>query len=246
MANINVSTEEKRKSTTTNVLNQLSNKIDQLDMKTARSLLFWLNDWALDILPNEKKFDYHSLIRYERGMIVESNFGFKVGSEQGGLHYALIIENDNSKTNRTITVIPLGSLPDDKNPSEIDDYEVFLGYGIFKDEIKKLKAEVKSLEKELKGLPLEDPNREAKKKKLDKSTKKLNKFSKGTVALVNQICAMSKMRIKTPKRSGDELFTFKLSNTKLKQIDRVIKKMYMTKLKSKNVNSKKQKELTTV
>src|SRR5690625_3814224 len=75
-------------------------------------------------------------------MVVQANFGFKVGSEQGGLHYALIIENYNFKTNKTVMVIALRSLDEDESSDKIKDNELFLGYGIFKEEIEKIQRKI--------------------------------------------------------------------------------------------------------
>lgn len=223
LTRIDLSTNDKKNETIRRVTSNLGGKIRAKENKKAKLLLYWLDEWANDVLPFEETFDYGSLISYKRGMVVEANFGFKVGSEQGGLHYALVIENDNAKSSKTVTVIPLGSLKPGKTERDIRDNEVFLGKGIFKDEIKKLKHKIKQLEKEISSLTTID---EEKQKLLEKYNKKLIKYQKGTIALVGQICALSKMRIRTPKRAGDELHSFMLTKTKLTLIDRKLKNMY--------------------
>ncbi len=61
-------------------------------------LLYGLNDWGGYILPNENRFRYSDLIKYEQYSIFEANFGFNVGSEAGGLHYGVIIDKENTNT----------------------------------------------------------------------------------------------------------------------------------------------------
>ena len=94
-----------------------------------------------------------SLMRYKRGSIVKANFGFKIGSEQGGLHYAVVLDNKNHKSNKVLMVVPIESLSDGKSPDDInEEYEVFLGYGIFKDEIAYVEKRISDLENKISKL----------------------------------------------------------------------------------------------
>lgn len=225
---INTKTTEEVEATTEKVLEELKKAILTKDIDTSRKLLFWLNTWGSDYLLNEQSFNYHSLIAYKRGMVVKADFGFNVGSEQGGLHYALVIEKENAKSNRTVTVIPLGSLSDDKTPKDIDEkYEVFLGYSLFKEEISKVQKIIANKESHRHKLvkykqPLGKIDRD-----LKNLRKKLQDYKKGTVAILSQICALSKIRIHTPKNSGDELFNFTLEDKLLEVIDRKLLKIYL-------------------
>ena len=38
-----------------------------------------------------------------------NSFGFNVGSEYGGLHYAVVIDKDNNLSSPVVTVVPLSS-----------------------------------------------------------------------------------------------------------------------------------------
>ena len=51
-----------------------------------------------------------SLRRYKRGEIVKVHLGFNVGSEEGGLHYAVVLDKNNAKSSPVITIIPLTSV----------------------------------------------------------------------------------------------------------------------------------------
>lgn len=80
----------------------------QKDYKKAAILAYWLRDY-LGYIKNEKTFMPKRLITYKRGQIVFVNFGFRVGQELGGLHYAIVLDVKNSKNTSTLTVIPLRS-----------------------------------------------------------------------------------------------------------------------------------------
>lgn len=209
------------------VLCQLKRVILKFNYKKASTLLFWLNDWSERYLPIEDKFNYNSLKYYERGSIIEANFGFKIGSEQGGLHYAIVLENNNDKSNKTIMVIPLGSLDPGQSLSNLDKHEIFLGYDLFQEEIQELEKEIKIRKNEILKLKTEGNDISAFQKKLDKSIKKLEKYKLGTVAFVNQICALSKLRIYSPKYEKDELSSLRLNPEKLTDIDNAIKKYFL-------------------
>lgn len=173
----------------TPLLNTLRTKIIDMEQKRGTILYSWLATWIEKYLDWELTFDPTMRRAYERGDIVYANFGFKVGSEIGGVRYALVIENNNAKSNNTVTVIPLSS--SDEEDYEPEQSDVILGKNIITD-----------------------------------TPKKANKI---TVAKVNQICALSKLRIIKPKHSGHAVN--KLSDPDLLDaIDKKIIEMY-TKLK---------------
>lgn len=212
---------------TNRVLQELYNVIIKLDLKKARTLLFWLNDWAEKYLPIEESFNYESLKYYERGSILEAHFGFKVGSEQGGLHYAVVIENENDKSNRTVMVVPLGSLEEGQSENDLDKHEVYLGTDVFNPEIECLEESLKKTETNIEELKAKGLNTGKLNKKLAKEKKKLAKFKLRSIALINQMCALSKLRICSPKYDGDELSTVKLPSEKMDDIDNMIKKYFL-------------------
>ena len=190
----------------------------------------WLHTWINYYLPSEKDFAYNSLMRYERGMVVFADLGFKVGSEEGGKHFALVIENNNNITNKTITVIPLKSLELNESLLEIDEqHEIFLGYAIFEKEIQKNKNKIAIKQQLLSTQTINSDSYNRTFKELATLQKRLDNYNKGSVVLVNQICALSKIRIIFPKHNNDTLSDFKLNSAKLNEIDKLIKKMYLKK-----------------
>ena len=90
----------------------LDSLIDDSDPKAngkADKLSYWLEDWT-KFLDFESSFSPSSLRRYKRGEIIKAHLGYNVGSEEGGLHYCVVVEKNNSKNSPVLTVVPLTSL----------------------------------------------------------------------------------------------------------------------------------------
>lgn len=213
------------------VMDQLkATLLNDMDIGKATKLLFWINQWGADYLKNESNFEYMSLMRYKRGNVVRANFGFKVGSEQGGLHYAVVLDNKNHKSNKVLMVVPIESLTNGKKPEDInEEYEVFLGYGIFKDEIAYVKNKIGKLNEKITKLKADGKDCAREIKKANKLKKELASLNKGSVAQIAQTCAMSKIRIYNPKHTGDRYSTFILDEDKLNEIEEKFKNLYFKK-----------------
>ena len=61
----------------------------------ADKLSFWLEHWTT-FLSFESKFRSTSLRRYKRGEIIKVHLGYNIGSEEGGLHYCVVVEKNKS------------------------------------------------------------------------------------------------------------------------------------------------------
>lgn len=75
------------------------------DMKTARNLLLWMSKWT-SYLPKEDSF--RSVVQYKQREILLVDFGFNVGKEFGGRHYAVALEKSNPSSG-VILVAPISS-----------------------------------------------------------------------------------------------------------------------------------------
>ena len=64
---------------------------------------------------------------------------------------------------------------------------------------------------------------------LDKLKNEVQKMKRGSIALVNQITTISKIRIYDPKTDHDVLSGIKLSNEKLDLLDKEILKLFTNK-----------------
>lgn len=188
--------------------------------KNAALLTYWLFDY-LRYLQMEDTFNPRFNINYQRGQIVYVNFGYRIGSELGGCHYAIVLDVKNAKTNSQITVIPLKSKREKETPySSI--YHVGIQSEIFRLLLGKAKELVK-LEKE--NLSKEsvsfDPKRAKKQIKIinnviDFAQEKMNKSS---VADLGQICTISKIRIVHPTKTRDPLSGICLSDESMRRIE---------------------------
>ena len=97
--------------------------------KKSALLYYWLRDYK-NYIKNEDTFDPKYYPEFYRGSIVNINFGFNLGSELGGLHYAIVLKDSNKK-NPNITVVPLTSLKRDKDIKELRPTELYLGQELY-------------------------------------------------------------------------------------------------------------------
>lgn len=238
-----------------NVFEAFINNPDDKYLKKADLLAYWLETFSSYLL-DEQKFDYSKIPSYKRGDVISVNLGFNVGSEQGGLHYAIVLNNDNQQSSPVITIVPLSSgKEEDTFPRDI-----FLGnelYDKLKSKYNKLDAKIKSelqeairiqkvIQDSLKNLK-DNPTRNAEtnlanlltsieqkintlntaKKTLNIYNKELQKLKKGSIALMEQITTVSKMRIYKPKNSNDLLYGIKYSDGAMDKINERMKELFI-------------------
>ncbi len=211
----------------------------------ADKLSYWISDWTT-FLDFENRFSPSSLKRYKRGEIIKVHLGYNIGSEEGGLHYAVIVEKDNSIHNPVITIVPLTSIKQERDLSNLRSGEILLGNELFIkfstkfiDTFHSTKEEHQRLQEELKQFKEADNVSQAyvdeieNKQKiinnqldlLEKMNFEISKMKRGSIALVNQITTISKIRIYDPKKNKDMLSGITLSEESLDKIDyEIIKK----------------------
>lgn len=131
------------------------NSSNSRHLKKADLIAYWIENYSKYLLI-EEHFDYTNIPKYKRGDIVSVNFGFNIGSEHGGLHYTIVLDNDNKQSSPVITVIPLSS------GNEESTYE-----------------------------------------------RDISKLKDGSIALMEQITTISKIRIYKPKKNSDLLYGIK-------------------------------------
>jgi len=236
---------------TQSFLNNLIKKNNDEDTKKATLLGYWIKNY-IKYLSIEKTFKPQSLINYRKGRIVLADFGFRLGNEIGGKHYAIIIEKKNSKLSGIVTVIPLTSL----KPSFSDNkYEFQLKTGLFQlaadkvnQEASEIKQEIDELnqEREVKLTQFQDSiitleeykkfedykNKRIKEWNIKiaimmRHLKQLESLKYDTVVNVSQITTISKMRIITPKSNNDLLSGLKLSDEDINELKAYLKKLYL-------------------
>lgn len=226
-----------------NYLDSLINNNDPKVKSKADKLSYWFETY-IDYLEKEKTFDPKKRKSYKRGEIIKANLGYNVGSEEGGLHYCVVIDKKNPLTSPVITVIPLTSVKPYTATENLKAGCVYIGNELFVNLSSSInmvqRQATESLDKlKRKIVETKDPNEvvsdEIKKElietekvvyKLERMKLEISRMKKGSIALIGQITTISKMRIHNPKNSNDVLSGIKLSNEKLDMIDDEIRKLY--------------------
>lgn len=246
--------------TKSEVLNRKNNAISELDslltsyindpnkkyLKKANLISYWLKTYS-KYLKEEEAFNPTRQISYKRGNIIKANFGFNTRSEHGGLHYAVVLDNNNLHNSPVVTVIPLSS------GTEEDTYvrDVYLGnelYTKLKLKHSSLLAHARSQVQYNKQL-LEtlssstSPNTEEATILLNQITDNiqecqqdivaLGKYSNeirrmktGSIAMMEQVRTISKQRIYVPKSSTDLLYGISLSPESMSAINEQFIKLF--------------------
>lgn len=244
-------------------------------LKKAHLLSYWIKDYVR-MINFEEKFEPTRNIAYKRGNIVKIQFGFNIGSEYGGLHYGVVLDNKNAHNSPVVTVIPLTSARENR---DLHSNSVDLGNDIYR--LLKLKYDTtaKLLKEEqcdiVKTLSLfdsmmsltqesvqeleqceqgtdefnqkliiakdhlatvkklqatwEEKDRHNKEQQeyLDKIGLEISRMKEGSIALVNQITTISKIRIFDPKNLKGVLSGISLSEENMEKINQKVKDLYV-------------------
>ena len=216
--------------------------------KKADLVSYWIKSFT-DYIEKEDDFNPSRLIRYSRGDVIRVNFGFRIGKELGGLHYAVVIDNNNSRAADVITVIPLSST----NGKTIHKSNLDLGQELYNKAITQYNklndfstSQIDEFKAILKLIPHDSDMDERKsaiiaelEAKLDAAEatmdllkvykKEINKLKTGTMAIMNQITTVSKQRIYVPKKSTDYLYGIKLSDSTMDKLTDKLSKQIIIK-----------------
>lgn len=104
-------------------IQSLKESIISRPLKKFNILKDWLTKWSI-YLKKETAFSPAKLKTYKQGEIILVDFGFNIGAELGGRHYALVIEKNNNPRSAVILVAPISSYDPEKNehahPASVD------------------------------------------------------------------------------------------------------------------------------
>lgn len=211
-----------------NFLEQLISHEDSSKYLKADKISYWMEDW-MKYQRIEDYFKCHKMPKFKRGSIVKVQLGFNVGNEEGGLHYAIVLDNSNSLYNSLVTVVPLTSVKPTTNVSKLHKSQLFIGdelYGpLFAkanniiDALEKVNfASLNEVEQKKYGLELNQAKR---------VLAEITKMKNGSIVLIGQITTVSKIRIYDPKERYDVLHNIKVSNDVLDKIDDKLKEFYL-------------------
>lgn len=214
-----------------NFIEELIENDAERDSKKANLISYWLKEYARYI-KSEKTFDPKKQENYKRGDIVKVNLGFNIGNEEGGLHYAIVVNNPD-KSSGLVTIIPLTSR---KNTTSLHYSEVSLGRSLVTNILSKLRYLADNLEIAVKDSEkIENMDeRITERDKLKRTCIELKKYIEETfrmkndesVALVGNITTISKQRIYTPTIKNKFLKGISISEDQLDLIDNKIIELY--------------------
>ena len=225
------------------------NSPDDADQKRAQLLSYWVKTYT-GMIRRENNFNPAAIPRLARRQIVNVDFGFRVGSELGGLHYAVVMDKENGLRGDTVTVVPLGSLKEHHRTSR---NKIILEDGIYSALEEKVNHQMKearelinsvSTDERLKQMDEKARTEEVvqrvatAKSKLDSaqaSISKMKKLKEGSVANVSQITTISKLRIKEPTNPQAVLNGVKVSECDMEQIEKAVVGLYISKGVLKNI-----------
>jgi len=232
-----------------NFLSGLIASGDPALLSKAEKISYWIEDYS-KYLAFETSFKPESLKAYDRGDILKVDLGFNIGSEQGGLHYAVIVGKNNSLYGRNVQIVPLTSVKPQKDVSHLPAGQIYIGNEIFNSLIKDISTRLDAgiresddlktiselISKELDAGPdddkISDPENRLEEVKrrlsilgqetkwLGKAHKEVMKMKKGSIALVSQITTISKIRIVDPRTCRGILNKVRLSSSSLDAIDK--------------------------
>lgn len=111
-------------------LADLKQYMDSLPEKKGTILAYWIKDYAR-FLNREDTFDPSRLVRYKRGAIVKAHLGYRIGSEEGGLHYAVVIDTNSTQSAKTLTIIPFTSVKDHTDLDHLHPSRLYIGDEIY-------------------------------------------------------------------------------------------------------------------
>ena len=223
------------KNDSTNIINNyLQDLIDSdndNNLKKADLISFWLKSYT-NYIKNENSFEPLKQENYKRGNIVKLDLGFNIGNEEGGLHYAIVVNNPD-KSSWLVTIVPLTSK---KSNSKLHKSEVSLGFSLVVDIITKLSylyVNISSAAKDTKTIENRQ-ERIKEQKKLKRMCVELQKYineakkmkNNESIALVGNITTISKQRIYTPTIKNKFLKGISISESQLDLIDKKIIELY--------------------
>lgn len=227
------------------LLVEFSKSANEKMTKRAMLLAYWVRTYV-KYIRDEDRFSPQSVFRLKRGAIVSVEFGYRVGRELGGRHYAVVIDADNSMYRNTVTVVPLGSL---KENSKDDEHNVLLADGVYGPVRRKLDAliedakrtadEAVAMDSEIEATTAPEQRavlRAVQRQKIDSTQKlidqanawikEISHLKAGSVAKVDQLTTISKMRILQPLQKTHPLYGVRLSAQDLDKIDAQLMRLY--------------------
>lgn len=220
-------------------------------LKKANLISYWLKSYC-EYLRREETFDSKRMIAYKRGDVIKADFGFNIGSEHGGLHYAVVLDVNNKHSSPVVTVLPLSS----GTESSVYERDVYLGNELYTKVSSKHKllyenakqkleqanqiiealsqANATSVDELLLTLKAQQDELEQDVEQLKKYRFEINNMKQGSIAMMEQITTISKMRIYIPRKSSDILYGISFSPTAMDKINKQLQTLFIGNAEDEN------------
>ncbi len=218
------------------LMNEWAQQKSRTPKKRAQLLAYWVKDYAR-LLRNEDTFHPQTVPRLKRGCVISVDFGYRVGREFGGRHFAVVIDKKPALRSPIVTVVPLMSLKPDYKENL---YTCLLEDGLYAPLFEQATAYYNSANRLIdesttmieKGTSLEEARAKAwAAKKMNEKAKsildEIDHLKAGSVANTCQIITISKMRIKRPLKKDDPLYGVRLSTRDMEKINTQLKTLYL-------------------
>lgn len=204
----------------------IKNKSNKISSKSDK-LSFWLETFS-KYQEDESSFKPSWRPKYKRGDIIKVDFGFNVGREYGGLHYAIVINKSNARSADVLTVIPLTSK---KLNRPLHPHDVDLGEEIYDKLYQKYLSDFNNSISDISVTDIGNNKLKISVKideePMEKIMDEIKQMKKGSIALVEQIATISKMRIHNPRNTNDTLYGVRLSDSSLDKINDKLKELFI-------------------
>lgn len=105
-------------------------QIGDQENKRSEKIAQWIENWV-KYLKIEQVFNPRSIKGLKRGSIVYADFGFNVGREYGGLHYAIVLNKKDARSNHLLHVLPLTSVKETTDMSNLKYFQFPIGDEVF-------------------------------------------------------------------------------------------------------------------
>lgn len=108
----------------------LLQRMDDEGNKRSDKIAQWIENWV-KYLKIEQVFNPRSIQALKRGSIVYADFGFNVGREYGGLHYAIVLNKIDARSNHLLHVLPLTSVKETTDIYNLKYFQLPIGNEVF-------------------------------------------------------------------------------------------------------------------
>lgn len=215
--------------------------------KKAMLISYWIKNYT-DMINTEKHFEASRLPKYPRGTVLSVDFGFRIGNELGGRHFAVVVDNHNDIKSNIITVLPMTSKKSNTRISRFTYQLEFDLINLYQEKFDKLTnlhhSKLQQISTGIENVLVRENADLSGKSELDRLLSEshkvfqaiknletikaeMSKLKSGSIVNLSQIVTISKQRILNPKQSKDALSGIRLKPNDLDNINKKLEKLFL-------------------